>query len=463
MKKIAVGVDVSKGYADVEFRNEAGSRLSTQVYDDTAAGHKSLSEKFAEIAEKNGEAEFVVGLEASGGLERNWEKFFRQLKASYILLVFILNPFAVKKYLERNLKRNRTDQISAANIAEYLLHGRRRQDIEYEPEIAGAKTLYRCITAAIGRRVQVQCQLQSLLPQVQPELVQYCRDGVPEWILELLEQYPVSQKLAKARAKTLAKIDQINLKKADKLISAAKSSVGSMCDESIAATVIFLCKQIKQQNEEIADLQNLLVRSMKDDPDVKILDSIKGIGLWTAIIMRLEYGSFDRFYSACAAVAFAGLDPRIDQSGDSLKNLGISRAGHNRIRAALYMPTLAAIRSNPVIRYFYSRLVAAGKEEKVAQTACMRKMIHIMYACVVTGQNFDPNYEKNHKNIVPVGKTQTNSSRAIPASRDMAAPISRKEANRRKAAIAMPQKDQRPFDARSDAIADNTILIQKTI
>ena len=70
-----------------------------------------------------------MGLEASGGLERNWEKFFRGLKSSSDLEVLLLNPLAVKKHLERNLRRNRTDKISARNIADYLACGRRQQKI----------------------------------------------------------------------------------------------------------------------------------------------------------------------------------------------------------------------------------------------------------------------------------------------------------------------------------------------
>lgn len=457
MKKIRVGIDVSKGYADVEFCNEAGTYLSQGgTYDDTPAGHELLLDQFARLLEQDKDVEFVVGLEASGGLERNWEKFFRKLKASYKLELLVLNPLAVRKYLERNLRRNKTDKISARNIAEYLSSGRRRQDVEYEVELAGDRTLYRCITAAIGRRVQMQCQLQSFLPTVQPELVQYCRDGVPDWILELLIRYPTPILLAKAKAETISRIDQITPEKAIRIITAARDSVASMTDDATAKSIVFLCKEIQQQNKKIEELQASLVDSLKDHPDVAIIDSIKGVGLWTAVILRLEYGSFDRFYSADAAVAFAGLDPRIDQSGDMLRNLGISRAGRSRIRSALYMPALAAIRWNPVIRDFYEHLIAKGKKVKVAQVACMRKLIHIIYACVITGRPFDTNYQSDHRKTVP--QTQAKPAQdSRKASLDQTAPISRKEAKKRKAAAAMPQKDQRPLLARSEATADKRI------
>ena len=56
--------------------------------------------------------------------------------------------------------------------------------------------------------------------------------------------------------------------------------------------------------------------------------------------------------------------------------------GRARVRTALNMGTLDATRSNPVIRPFYQRLLAAGKPKKVALTACMRKLVTILNAMV---------------------------------------------------------------------------------
>jgi transposase len=54
------------------------------------------------------------------------------------------------------------------------------------------------------------------------------------------------------------------------------------------------------------------------------------------------------------------------------------------------MATLAAVRSNPLIRTFYQRLRAAGKKPKVALTACMRKLLTILNAMVRTGTRWNP-------------------------------------------------------------------------
>ena len=54
------------------------------------------------------------------------------------------------------------------------------------------------------------------------------------------------------------------------------------------------------------------------------------------------------------------------------------------------MATLSALRCNPLIRPFYQRLIAAGKEHKVAMVACMRKLLTILNAMVKNRTPWNP-------------------------------------------------------------------------
>ena len=88
-----------------------------------------------------------------------------------------------------------------------------------------------------------------------------------------------------------------------------------------------------------------------------------------------ELGQLDRQKIA----ALAGLAPFNRDSG---KKRGKRRifGGRKSVRRVLYMACLSAQIHNPVIRTFFSRLTANGKIFKVAQTACMRKLLTIMNA-----------------------------------------------------------------------------------
>jgi len=60
--------------------------------------------------------------------------------------------------------------------------------------------------------------------------------------------------------------------------------------------------------------------------------------------------------------------------------------GRARVRRTLYLAALSASRHNPIIRAFYERLLAAGKEKKVALVACMHKMLTILNAMLKKGE-----------------------------------------------------------------------------
>jgi transposase len=107
-----------------------------------------------------------------------------------------------------------------------------------------------------------------------------------------------------------------------------------------------------------------------------ILRSVPGVGPVTSATLLAELpelGSRNRQQIA----ALVGVAPLNRDSG---KMRGKRRVfgGRASVRSALYMATLVATRSNPIIRRFYEHLLEQGKEKKVALTACMRKLLVIL-------------------------------------------------------------------------------------
>ena len=126
MPMLSLGVDVSKGYADGCFLNEAGSvLLGTGRFDDTPDSHAAVLEHLNTLAARYPAAPWQIGLESTGGLERNWLRLFHPWAKG---AVYRLNPLAVKQYLARELHRNGSDPHSARGIAQYLQRGRRPAD-----------------------------------------------------------------------------------------------------------------------------------------------------------------------------------------------------------------------------------------------------------------------------------------------------------------------------------------------
>jgi transposase len=454
MSLICVAADVSKGYADFVFRHEAGTRpVPARRYDDTPAGHAALRQTLAQLAAAAPDVRFRCGVEATGGLERNWLRFWAALP--YPVEVYRLNPLAVRRFLDRDLHRNGNDRLAAQGIAAYLATGLRAADVPYEPDLEGPLTLYRFTDRLLDRLVQVENELQSLLPAVHPDLVQFTRQGLPAWLLRLLVVAPTVEALGRAQSATLARIPYLTAERAARLILAARRSVAALREPATATVVTALAEEALRLQEKIAQLKREVVRALKDDPVLPLLTTIPGIGPWTAACLRLEFGRFERFHSAAAVVAYAGLNPRIFQSGDGVLYVSISRRGKSTIRAALFMAALTAIQKNPPIAAFYGRLMARGKTYLQAMCACMSKLLRIAYACAKHGEAFDParHLQTARREVPPTmaGVRAAPQAEGLAGSGALEAPVTRREAQRRRAAAAPQTGVSRPERGRGAA------------
>jgi len=144
---------------------------------------------------------------------------------------------------------------------------------------------------------------------------------------------------------------------------------------------------------QIAHVQQLIRDHLDRHPDLRaqreLLTTIPGIGEATAAVLIAEL--FDKRYaSARQAAAFAGLVPRIVESGTLRGRSRLSKIGPGRLRKALYMPAVAALRWNPTIRAVRARLHAAGKPPMVIIGAAMRKLIHLAYGVLKSGKAYEP-------------------------------------------------------------------------
>jgi transposase len=148
-------------------------------------------------------------------------------------------------------------------------------------------------------------------------------------------------------------------------------------------------------NEEIKRFRGLfktelkqLVAAIRRHPDLaerlELIASIDGIALRTAaaILVRLpEIGRVSREQAA----ALAGLAPYDDDSGERDGKRHIA-GGRQRLRNNLYCAALAAsFHWNAELIEFYNRLTAAGKDHKLALTACARKLLIFANAVVARG------------------------------------------------------------------------------
>jgi transposase len=150
--------------------------------------------------------------------------------------------------------------------------------------------------------------------------------------------------------------------------------------------------------EELADLNSQLNQRLDEDPHWReqkdLLRSVPGVGpvLCTTLLAELpELGKLDRKKIA----ALVGVAPFNCDSGPMHGKRRVW-GGRGSVRHALYMATLAARRFNSVIRTFFERLMASGKEFKVAMTACMRKLLTILNSMLAHHTVWNPNFSSSN-------------------------------------------------------------------
>jgi transposase len=440
MGYIAIGGDVSKGRLDIVIRNESGTRLHAGVYDDTAAGHRALQRELAALRERHPGAVFLAGLESTGAMERNWLALLRaERRWTKGMQVHLLSPAQVQRYLSVDLHRSVTDVHAADGIARYLLERvRDRQAEEREP--SAAVQFYRTLRSVMHRRMEVEQQIHAVLIQIHPELVQYCSSGFPGWIIELLERYPTAADLAAAPVAAVDAIRFVMPDRATALVRAAQESVASLTGPAAQGTMRLLVRQWRDLERAITDGQKTIAALVAADPvhreQARLMATIPGIGDWTAQVLSLELGDLARFRDDRALVAWCGLDPHEDRSGDGVIKRGISHRGNAQVRRALFMPALTAAKRLPAIADLDRRLRAAGKRPLVAAVACMHKLLRIAFAVVLSGKDFDPEHEAHRRQQAAAQQKTRSAAPADPVRilQDLAAPVSAEQARLRRRA-----------------------------
>jgi transposase len=139
---------------------------------------------------------------------------------------------------------------------------------------------------------------------------------------------------------------------------------------------------------ELSDLDGQIREAIKASPvwreKDELLQSVPGVG--PAITGRLlggmpELGALDRRQIA----ALGGLAPWTRQSG-KWKGKSFIGGGRAGVRSALFMGALVAVKHNRMLKAFYERLLAAGKEKMVALIAVARKLLTILNAILRDGE-----------------------------------------------------------------------------
>jgi transposase len=245
--------------------------------------------------------------------------------------VSVVNPARIKGYATSRLSRNKTDRVDAALIADFCRAQAADLALWQPPDPA-------------------QRHLQALVRQLED--------------LDKMRQAERNRLRSGKHPPTVLKRLRAHITFLDEQIAAVKREIDGHIDQH---------PQLKHQRD--------------------LLASITGIAKLTAAKLLGEIPNIAAFATPQELVAFAGLNPRQHCSGSSIcGKTRISKVGCAAIRAALYMPAVSAKNTNPLMQPLVQRLSQCGHCKMSIVVAVMRKLLHLVFGILKSGQPFDPHY-----------------------------------------------------------------------
>jgi len=153
---------------------------------------------------------------------------------------------------------------------------------------------------------------------------------------------------------------------------AKEHATGASLHDSFGPVMQALGKEIKTIERQFC----------KYDPETQaLLRSIPGIGLVSAASLVAIVCNATRFSSPEKLVAYIGLDPRVHESGTSIKGKGyLTKRGNRYLRHVLFMGAFVAAKKNPKLKAYFEKKRAEGKHYHSALCAVERKLVHLIYA-----------------------------------------------------------------------------------
>ena len=403
MKGPIVSIDVSKGKSDYQaFKNLNVKYTGSRSIKHTKEGFDEIVNLVREM-EKKLETEVCVVYEATGVYHRVLKKVLEDNNIKQ----FIINPLlSAKTRKNYSLRSPKTDKLDPKSIAKtyysHSLHNSHKQETIYH-ELRELSRYYEDILVHIRKdKVAFRAQLDIVFPGYDT----LYDDLYGPVALAIIEKYPHPEMLQKKKINTVSKVIQnktchrqaVSDTMADKAIEYSKT-IYSGCDKD-DIEVLILQRFIKKLKEDMAEAERTIgemIKLAQELPDFSIIKSIPGIGDNLAARIIAELGDMTRFKKKNELVAFAGLDPRISESGqDDGDHMHITKKGNKRLRCLLYLAVTCSIRlkrDDNSIKDFYIKKKQQSNPmcSKAAKTACASKLVRIIYSMCKTGELYQYN------------------------------------------------------------------------
>lgn len=316
--------------------------------------------------------------------------------------VSVYNPYQIKSYRGAyNNRKQKNDIIDSIIIADYLrVFGMKDSKLPQE-DLMALKQFTRFRSNIVENVSSIKVQVIGLLDKVFPEYKDFFCDVFGVTSKQILLNCPTPDDIIRISTTKLANLlsknsrgkfgkdDALNMKEVAKSSFGIKFTTDACSFEikQLINQVIFLESQLEDVDKQISELYNKL--------DSHLL-SVPGIGIKLAPTILAEIGDINNFDKPSKLIAFAGVDPSENQSGNKLStNNKLSKRGSPYLRHAIYTASLVAISNDQKLRAYYDKKINEGKHHFVALAGISRKLLTIIYYILKEDRDYI-SYDEKH-------------------------------------------------------------------
>ena len=392
---ISVGIDVSKGKS---------TACAIKPYGEIVAGPfefqhmetdlRSLCDMFLKM---NDEVRFVM--EATG--------IYHLPVATYLkehgMFVSVINPYEMKQYRARGLRKVKTDRADSIAIAGYgidrwysLKEFQVSQDIYAELKLL-SRQYHHHMQLRISALLGLTHLLDYTMPGIKCELQGWREDSGRDKLGDFADKYWHYDNITKlSESKFIShyckwaerKGYHQNQSKAAKIYSMAKEGIPTIpANQTTKMLVHEAVEVLKRVNETLSTILARMKELAKSLPEYPVVRAMGGVGETLAPRLMADIGDVRRFHSSKGLIAFAGIDAPPYQSGQFVgSERHISKRGSSAIRKTGYevMRSLKTHREpeDSAVYHFILKKESEGKPKKVAKIAGLNKFLRIYYSRV---------------------------------------------------------------------------------
>ncbi len=386
-----VGIDVAKRSHTVRVIDAEGKTVYKPFsVRNNCSGCNALLERLRKLT--NHKSDFIFAMESTA---HYWLALYTRLRKEGYQVV-VLNPIQTDAMREMLMQEAKTDEIDTLVIAETIRFGRYKASSVPQEKLLALRELCRNRFYLIDMGSDLKRKITALLDQVFPEFETqfdsiFCKSAVA-----VLKQYPTPEKLSRAQTGKLTEVlrsasnGRFGEWKARQLKELARDSFGIPdCEGAYSALLLLYLDQLQSLQDGAASLERRMGEIFSQFGST--LTSITGIGPVLGAVILSEIRDISCFASADKLAAYAGLNPKVKQSGETKSRaVHMSKRGSPYLRRAIWMAGAIAVQYDPMFKAYYEKKAAEGLRYMNIIGHVSKKMTAVIFAVMRDNKVYEP-------------------------------------------------------------------------